>query len=134
MTIITFVLLIFSSQVVPRNIIALVASGALGLIVVGLVSGIVALFGISKQGKQGILAPAIVGIIINGLLLAFVVTSFITARFRAKQQQGGLETSPVVAMGVSMRVSRIPGGATAVFCRFWPGAAALCIRPFDRVA
>jgi hypothetical protein len=46
---------------------------ALLLIAVGLVSGIVALFGVSKHGKKGILVPAIVGIIISGLLILFCV-------------------------------------------------------------
>jgi hypothetical protein len=94
-TIIIFVLLIFSRQIVPRKIIALVASGALCLIAVGLMFGIVALFGISKQGTKGILTPAIVGIILNGLLLSFVVTNFMSARFRAIQQHGGIEAPPI---------------------------------------
>ncbi|HKQ36729.1 MAG TPA: hypothetical protein VJ063_01550, partial [Verrucomicrobiae bacterium] len=42
---------------------------ALLLISVGFLLGIVALFGISKHGTKGILAPACVGLLINGLLL-----------------------------------------------------------------
>lgn len=60
----------------------MVASGALCLIAVGLAFGIAALLGISKQGAKGILAPALVGIIINGLLLPFVVANFITAQIQ----------------------------------------------------
>jgi 4-amino-4-deoxy-L-arabinose transferase-like glycosyltransferase len=97
-TIIVFVLLIFNRQIVPRKIIALVASVALWLVVLGLIFGIVALFGISKHGTKGILAPAIVGIIINGLLLCFVVMNFMTERAKAMQQHGGIDASPVVAM------------------------------------
>jgi hypothetical protein len=85
----------FSRQIGARVIIELVA---LLLIVVGLVFGIVALFGISKHGTKGILAPAIVGIIINGLLLFIFVTNFMTARARAMQQHSSIEASPVVTM------------------------------------
>jgi 4-amino-4-deoxy-L-arabinose transferase-like glycosyltransferase len=97
-TIIIFVLLIFNRQIGSRKIIALVASAALWLVVIGLVFGIVALFGISKHGTKGILAPAIVGIIINGLLLSFVVVNFMTARARAMQPHGGIDALPVRAV------------------------------------
>ena len=72
-SVIIFVLLIFNRQIVARNIIPIIVPVALLLMVVGLIFGIVALFGISKHGTKGILAPAIVGIIINGLLLLFLV-------------------------------------------------------------
>src|SRR6267154_4829288 len=62
--IIVFVLVTFGGHIGARVIIELIA---LLLIVVGLIFGIVALIGISKHGSKGILAPAIVGIIINGL-------------------------------------------------------------------
>ena len=39
------------------------------IIVAGLSFGIVALFGLRKYGIRGILAPAIIGIIINGIML-----------------------------------------------------------------
>ena len=61
---------------------------ALLLIVVGLVSGVVALFGIRTHGRSAILAPASVGIIIDGLLLFIFVTNFMAARARAQQQRG----------------------------------------------
>jgi len=70
---------------------------ALALIVVGLIFGIIALFGISRHGSKGILAPAVIGIIINGLLVFIFVTNFMAARARA-QQQTGIEASPVVAV------------------------------------
>jgi hypothetical protein len=47
---------------------------------------------------KGILAPAIVGIILNGLLLFIFVTNFMAARARAMQQHSGIEASPVVAV------------------------------------
>jgi hypothetical protein len=97
-TIIVFVLLIFGRQVVARKMFAGIASSVLWLVVVGLILGIVALFGISKHGTKGILAPAIVGIIINGLLLSFVVTSVITSRARRMQQHSSIETLPVIAV------------------------------------
>jgi hypothetical protein len=93
--IIIFVLLMFNRQIGARVIIELVA---LLLIVVGLIFGIIALFGIPKHGTKGILAPAIVGIIINGLLLLIFVMNFMTARARAIQQHSSIEASPVVAM------------------------------------
>lgn len=71
---------------------------ALLLVLVGLIFGIVALFGISRHGKKGILIPAIVGIIINGLLLFIFVTNFMAARARAMQQQSGIKNSPMIAL------------------------------------
>jgi hypothetical protein len=97
-TIIIFVLLTFGRQVVARKIFAMIAAGALWLVVVGLILGIVALFGISKHGTKGILGPAIVGIIINGLLLSFVVTNVITSRGRQMQQHGSIVASPLRAV------------------------------------
>jgi hypothetical protein len=70
---IIFAIFIFDRQIVARKIIPFFLEFALLLIAVGLVSGIVALFGISKHGKKGILVPAIVGIIISGLLILFCV-------------------------------------------------------------
>ena len=103
--IVVFVLVAFGGQVGARVIIELIA---LLLIVVGLIFGVIALFGISKHGTKGILAPAIVGIIINGLLLLIFVMNFMTARARAIQQHSSIETSPVVAMwsNKSLQVTR----------------------------
>jgi hypothetical protein len=53
---------------------------ALVLILVGMIFGVVALFGISKHGAKRILAPALAGIVINGLLLFIFVTNFVAAR------------------------------------------------------
>jgi len=72
-SLVVFAFLIFDSQIVARKIRPIFVEFALLLIAVGLVSGIVALFGVSKHGKKGILVPAIVGIIISGLLILFCV-------------------------------------------------------------
>jgi len=95
--VIIFVLLMFSRQIGAPVVIDLVA---LFLILVGLISGIVALFGISRQGTKGILAPAIVGIIINALLLFIFVTNFMAARARAMQEHSGVKVSPVRPVGL----------------------------------
>lgn len=90
--IILFVILMFGKQFIPGVILDLV--GAL-FIIAGLALGIVALFGIRRHGSKGILAPAIIGLVINLLLLFIFVTNFIAAR--AKAQKGAhLNASPVV--------------------------------------
>lgn len=76
-----------SRQIGARAIIELLS---LLLIVAGFLFGVIALFGIRTHGKSGILAPAIVGIIINGLLLFIFVTNFLAARSRAQQQRATL--------------------------------------------
>ena len=88
--IIVLLLMMFGRQAGGRVVIELVA---LLLIVVGFVFGVVAVFGIRTHGKRGILAPAIVGIIINGLLLFIFVTNFLAARAQA-QQRG--DVSPAI--------------------------------------
>lgn len=65
------------------------------LIVIGFAAGIIALFGIPKHGASGILFPAIVGIIINSLLLFIAVTNFMAARERALQQNSRIESAPI---------------------------------------
>ena len=70
---IIFALLIFDRDIVARKIIPFIVLTALALIGVGLIFGITALFGVSKHGSKGILLPAIVGIIICGLLILFCV-------------------------------------------------------------
>jgi hypothetical protein len=70
---------------------------ALFLMVVGLALGVVAWFGIRKHGTRGILAPAVVGIILNGLLLFIFVTNFFAARARSRKHTG-LTIVPLAAM------------------------------------
>jgi hypothetical protein len=50
------------------------------LMLTGIGLGIAALFGIQKYGRKGILLPALIGIILNGLLLFTFLTNFIAAR------------------------------------------------------
>lgn len=72
-SVIILTLLINYGKIVARKIIPFFVLLAISLMVVGLIFGIVALFGISKHGTKGILMPAIIGFIINGLLLLFLV-------------------------------------------------------------
>jgi len=53
------------------------------IILIGLICGIVALFGIPKHGKNGILGKALCGIIIPLLLFGLTIPSFVLARSRA---------------------------------------------------
>jgi hypothetical protein len=69
------------------------------LIVLGLVFGIVALFGVRHHGRKGILGRAIAGVCINGILIALMALSipgFMKAAERAKamRQQQGAEQQP----------------------------------------
>ncbi|MCX6894261.1 MAG: hypothetical protein NTZ16_01875 [Verrucomicrobia bacterium] len=96
--IIIFLLLMFGRQAGARVIIEYVA---LLLMVVGLVFGVVALFGIRTHGKNGILAPAILGIIINALLTFIFVTNFVAARARA--QRDASETAKLSSIAPASR-------------------------------
>ena len=51
-------------------------------LLVGFVCGIVALFGIRKHGVKGILAPALVGLVMQSLIISIFVTNFMAARER----------------------------------------------------
>lgn len=69
------------------------------LILLGFVFGIVALFGVRRHGRKGILGRAIVGVCINGVLIALMAISIpglMKAAERAKQmkQQQGTEQQP----------------------------------------
>ena len=64
------------------------------VIVVGLLLGIIALFGIPKYGAKGILGSALVGIAANGLLVFIFVTNFMAAR--AKAQRTALDMPPAI--------------------------------------
>ena len=50
------------------------------LIVAGICLGIAALFSIRRHDRKGILAPALVGLILNGLLLFIFITNFLAVR------------------------------------------------------
>jgi hypothetical protein len=80
--ILLFGLLAFSRQMGAPLIIDLVS---FLFIVAGLACGVIALFGIPRLGRKGILMPAIAGLIINGLLLFIFVSNFFAARAGATQ-------------------------------------------------
>ena len=55
---------------------------ALVLIVTGIIFGIAALLVSRKHTKNGILVPALVGLILNGLLLFLFISNFLAVRAR----------------------------------------------------
>jgi len=80
--------------------------------VVGLALGVIALFGTRKHGIRGILAPALAGIIINGLLMFIFATNFFAARAKAKARvqnsaAATITMSSVVSTSFEMRVQNI---------------------------
>jgi hypothetical protein len=79
--VIVFFLLMFGNRTGAKVAVELIA---LVLLVAGFILGVVALFGIRKHGTRGILAPALLGILINGLLLFVFVTNFLAARARVQ--------------------------------------------------
>lgn len=57
--------------------------------VVGLVSGVVALFGVRKHGREGILGRAVLGVTLNSLIIACVVLCIpVLLRSRRSAQEG----------------------------------------------
>ncbi len=64
---------------------------------VGLALGVISLFGIRRHGTKQILAPALVGILINGLLLSIFITNFMAARAKAQRHASAM-TLPVVTV------------------------------------
>ena len=74
---------------------ALIELLALLLIFVGLVLGVIALFGVRRHGTKGILAHSLAGILINGLLIFIFVTNFLAARARARKA-AAISATPVV--------------------------------------
>ena len=69
------------------------------ILVLGLLLGITALFGIPKYGARGILGSALVGIAANGLLVFIFVTNFMAAR--AKALEASLNAPPAIVLVVS---------------------------------
>ena len=107
--VIIFLLLSFGSRIGGRLFVEL---GALLLMVVGLALGVIALFGTRKHGIRGILAPALAGIIINGLLMFIFATNFFAARAKAKARvqnsaAATITMSSVVSTSFEMRVQNI---------------------------
>src|SRR6266540_1637911 len=87
-----FILVAFGRRTGATVVIELIA---LALMLVGLALGVISLFGIRRHGTKHILAPALVGILINGLLLSIFVTNFLAARARAQHRTSAL-TVPVL--------------------------------------
>ena len=58
---------------VPTDVVALL------LLLAGFGCGTVSLFFISSQGRKGILIPALIGLILNGLFLLVWATNFLAA-------------------------------------------------------
>ena len=77
--VIIVLLTVLGGRTGARLIIELVA---LVLMVSGISFGIVALFGIPKNGRKGILIPALIGIAVNSLFIFIFVTNFLAARAR----------------------------------------------------
>ena len=75
-----------SSAPIDPQIGMLVGLVSLGLIVLGLIFGIVALAGMRTHGRQGIFGRAVIGILLNGLLLGLVVVGFISSAKKAKDR------------------------------------------------
>src|SRR5690349_17641055 len=86
-SVIVFLILALGSRTGAKAILELVS---LVLILLGLSLGFIALFGIRKHGMKGILAPAITGIIINGLLVFIFATNFFAARARAQRDASAM--------------------------------------------
>jgi hypothetical protein len=90
--------------------IALIATGAICLLPLGLACAIAALVAVRKHGRKGILLPATLGLALNGLLLAFVLTNFLTARHRAKQPPVGEPALGCITAPVCLRFCGGVGG------------------------
>jgi hypothetical protein len=89
-----FVLVAFGRRTGATVVIELIA---LALMLVGLALGVISLFGIRKYGTKHILAPALVGILINGLLLSIFITNFLAAMAKA-QRHASAWTMPAVTV------------------------------------
>jgi hypothetical protein len=72
------------------------------LTLVGFVFGIAALFGIRRHGTKGILLPALIGIILNGLIIVMFITMIASAFSRARPRQKA-EVSGVILVWASTR-------------------------------
>jgi len=94
--VLVFALIAFGGRSGAKLVIEFIA---LAFMVVGLILGVIALFGIRKHGTKQILAPALVGIIIHGLLLSIFITNFLAAR-AAAQRRTSAWAAPVVTLKI----------------------------------
>ena len=83
--IVIFVMFAAGHQVAAQFVLELIA---LALIVAGICLGVAALCGIRKHSRKRILTPALVGLILNGLLLFIFITNFLAARHQAVSHGG----------------------------------------------
>ena len=71
-----------------------IGSVSLLLYLAGLAFGIYALSQVRSAGRKGVLAPAIVGLVLNSLFLLFVggvaVSSYLSVKARASQRDAGM--------------------------------------------
>ncbi len=84
---IVFFLILFGGRTEAKAVIELVA---FLLMVVGFALGVIALFGIRKYGAKQILAPALLGMLIHGLLLSIFIPNFLAARAKARERTSSL--------------------------------------------
>lgn len=115
-TIVACALLMLGGQTLARPTIAAIASAALCLLVPGLVLAVVALLGISRHGTRGLRAPALVGLIANGLLISFVVASIVASRSGRTRPHGSIG-SPAASTAGSRQA-----GVALMRCEFHHGA------------
>lgn len=72
---ITFGMMLFGTSLMKTNYAAFSAISMIVpvLLLVGFILGIVGLFGIKRHGKDGMLLPSIIGILLNGGLLGWLL-------------------------------------------------------------
>jgi Mn2+/Fe2+ NRAMP family transporter len=58
------------------------------LAIAGLIVVVVCLFLVPRYGRKGILIPALIGLLINTLVLCIWIPNFLSARERAQQTDG----------------------------------------------
>ena len=83
-------------------------SGCLGLLILvsGVVAGIIALFGIRKYGKKGILIKALCGILIPVVLTVLAIPALLNARAKALQIQANAKSVEAQLSLVAERVNK----------------------------
>ena len=67
---------------------------------VAFVAAVVALFGVKRFGTKGILTPALIGLILNGLLLVIAGTNFLAAYSRARAKRNAAAQASAQGGGV----------------------------------
>src|SRR5579862_590813 len=70
-------LIMIGAQVPPTSVLKFVGPA---FYILGLLFGLIALFGVSKYGKKGILGQALCGMCVNGLIIAVVTIGVFAAK------------------------------------------------------